>query len=156
MSAEQHPAHCNELLVLIDPPLKVSRETPSHPQGARNDEQQQHGVRSPIYSMSRSQTPSYAVRRPPISVNSTVVAQSRSSTPLARTVISLEDWESKSPLSDEQVQSISQVREKYAQRPLPAKVSPLSRGLPKRVSSSATVGTPRQQTGSWQVVRITC
>lgn len=82
--------------------------------------------------MSRSSTPALGVRRPPFhsslnlttSASSTNLNGSRSTTPsLSKPVISLEEWEKKAPLTDEQVQSIAQVKEFYGERPLPDKVS---------------------------------
>ena len=88
-----------------------------------------------LRAMSRPHTPAFNIRRPPIntsslsltsSVNnnasSSNLAISRSVTPLSRNVISLEDWESKAPLSDAQLQSIALVRERLGERPLPEKV----------------------------------
>lgn len=50
---------------------------------------------------------------------------SRASTPLAapNRVISLEEWESRAPLSDDQVQSIASVKERFGERPIPEKVT---------------------------------
>ncbi|WRT68392.1 uncharacterized protein IL334_005368 [Kwoniella shivajii] len=77
--------------------------------------------------MSRSSTPPYQIRRPNIgsglnlaSTNGST-STSRVPTPLGRAVISLDEWESKAPLSDEQLQSISIVKEKFGERPLPEK-----------------------------------
>jgi len=71
--------------------------------------------------MSRPTTPGgFNLRRQPIGSGST----SRATTPLSsKPVISLEEWEARSPLSDEQVQSITFVREQFGERPLPEKVS---------------------------------
>ncbi|WWC71562.1 uncharacterized protein I206_105520 [Kwoniella pini CBS 10737] len=77
--------------------------------------------------MSRSSTPSYQPRRPnlgsglnlPSTAGST--STSRVPTPLSRGGISLDEWESKSPLTDSQLQSISIVKEKFSERPLPEK-----------------------------------
>ena len=75
-------------------------------------------------TMSRPQTPAYAVRRPQLNTSvGSNFQTSRSATPLSRTVISLEEWEAKAPLTDEQVQSISLVKEKLGTRPLPEKVN---------------------------------
>lgn len=73
--------------------------------------------------MSRPATPSaFNLRRQPLQSGSG--ASSRAGTPLAsKPLISLEEWESKAPLSDEQVQSISAVKDKFSQRPMPEKVS---------------------------------
>ncbi|ORY35518.1 Sec34-like family-domain-containing protein [Naematelia encephala] len=71
--------------------------------------------------MSRSSTPAYNFRRAPIG-NGRASQPSRSATPtLGRNTITLEEWESKAPLSDEQLGSISVVKDKLAQRPLPEK-----------------------------------
>ncbi|KAK4688991.1 conserved oligomeric Golgi complex subunit 3, partial [Tremellales sp. Uapishka_1] len=73
--------------------------------------------------MSRSATPSLARRPLNSSLNvNTGSASSRSQTPLSnKPVISLEEWESKAPLTDEQLQSIALVKEAYGSRPLPQK-----------------------------------
>lgn len=79
--------------------------------------------------MSRSSTPSYQIRRPGISTSlnqssaAASASTSRANTPLGRTVISLEEWESKAPLSDEQLSTIGLVKDRYSERPLPEKVS---------------------------------
>ena len=76
--------------------------------------------------MSRPQTPAYTVRRPPINsaLNAAVgTGISRTGSP-SKPVMSLEEWESKAPLTDEQIQSISIVKEKLGHRPLPEKVHP--------------------------------
>lgn len=70
--------------------------------------------------MSRPQTPGYTVRRPPINTQLDRTVSSRAGTP-QRPIISLEDWESKTPLSDDQLQSISRVKETLGERPFPAK-----------------------------------
>ncbi|WWC63290.1 uncharacterized protein I303_105890 [Kwoniella dejecticola CBS 10117] len=77
--------------------------------------------------MSRAGTPPYQARRAPFGSNLNLpstagsTSTSRVPTPLGRGVISLDEWESKSPLTDEQLQSISLVKEKFGQRPLPEK-----------------------------------
>lgn len=72
--------------------------------------------------MSRPATPGgFNLRRTPLPSGSG--AASRSSTPLSKPVISLEEWESKAPLSDEEVQSIVLVKERFGERSLPEKVS---------------------------------
>ncbi|ORX38511.1 Sec34-like family-domain-containing protein [Kockovaella imperatae] len=70
--------------------------------------------------MSRPGTPQYAVRRPPVNSSSNTT---RSTTPTVRNVMTLEKWESLCPLTDEQVQSIGEVKERLGQRPLPSKFS---------------------------------
>lgn len=72
--------------------------------------------------MSRPATPGgFNLRRAPITSGSATA--SRANTPIQpRQVVSLEEWESKSPLSDEQVQSIAVVKERFGERPLPEKV----------------------------------
>lgn len=95
--------------------------------------------------MSRSGTPSFQFRRPNLSgittstaapaSSSTATASGSSrntgSTSLARTTISLEEWESKAPLSEEEVRSIKVVGDKLKEKPLPEKVS-----LPKDQSQA--------------------
>ncbi|OCF37934.1 hypothetical protein I316_00158 [Kwoniella heveanensis BCC8398] len=77
--------------------------------------------------MSRPTTPAYQVRRPNLgsSLNLSSAAgsasTSRAGTPLGRGVISLDEWESKAPLSDDQLQSLGFVRERFGERPLPDK-----------------------------------
>lgn len=74
--------------------------------------------------MSRPQTPAagFNLRRQPI--NSQSGASTRPATPqAAKPLVSLEDWEAKAPLSDDQVQGIAAVKDKLSQRPLPEKVS---------------------------------
>ncbi|WWC90718.1 uncharacterized protein L201_005655 [Kwoniella dendrophila CBS 6074] len=77
--------------------------------------------------MSRSSTPPFQLRRPNLGSNLNLAAgaasasTSRVPTPLGRTGISLDEWESKSPLTEEQLQSISIVKEKFGERPLPEK-----------------------------------
>nr|XP_019044681.1 hypothetical protein I302_06594 [Kwoniella bestiolae CBS 10118]OCF23611.1 hypothetical protein I302_06594 [Kwoniella bestiolae CBS 10118] len=79
--------------------------------------------------MSRSSTPPFQLRRPNLGSGLNLASgagagstsTSRVPTPLGRGVISLDEWESKAPLSDEQLQSISVVKEKYGERPLPEK-----------------------------------
>lgn len=73
--------------------------------------------------MSRPSTPGgFNLRRPPLP---RTASGSRASTPQVTkpTVISLEDWEAKAPLTDEQVSSIASVRDQFGERPLPDKVS---------------------------------
>lgn len=75
--------------------------------------------------MSRPQTPSYAVRRPPLNaaLNTAVGSGiSRGGSP-SKPVITLDEWEFKAPLTDTQLQSIAVVKDKLGQRPLPKKVS---------------------------------
>ncbi len=84
--------------------------------------------------MSRPHTPAFNIRRTPIntsSLNLTSVTTSssqatpsRSATPsiTSRHVISLEEWESRAPLSNEQLQSISLVKDRFGERPVPEKV----------------------------------
>lgn len=73
--------------------------------------------------MSRPATPGgFNLRRTPLPAGSG--AASRAGTPLAsKPVISLEEWEARSPLSDEEVQSIALVKERFGERSLPDKVS---------------------------------
>jgi hypothetical protein len=71
--------------------------------------------------MSRPNTPGYSIRRPPLGSGTS----SRAGTPLGKPVISLEEWEARSPLSDEQVQSITFVRDQFSERKLPDKVDKL-------------------------------
>jgi len=75
--------------------------------------------------MSRPQTPGYTVRRPPINtaLNAATSGISRATTP-AKNVITLEEWERQTALSDSQLQSISLVKERLSERPLPEKVAP--------------------------------
>jgi hypothetical protein len=72
--------------------------------------------------MSRPTTPGgFNLRRTPLPQSGSA---SRAGTPLAaKPVISLEDWEARAPLSDEEVQSIGLVKERFGERPLPEKVS---------------------------------
>lgn len=72
--------------------------------------------------MSRPNTPGgFNLRRTPLPVSG---SSSRAPTPLsAKPVISLEEWESRAPLTDEQVQSIATVKDRFGERPLPEKVS---------------------------------
>ncbi|KAK6910494.1 hypothetical protein I203_104526 [Kwoniella mangroviensis CBS 8507] len=80
--------------------------------------------------MSRSSTPPFQLRRPNLGSGLNLASgaggqgstsTSRVPTPLGRGVISLDEWEGKSPLTDDQLQSISIVKEKYGERPLPEK-----------------------------------
>ncbi|WVR00004.1 hypothetical protein IAU59_007146 [Kwoniella sp. CBS 9459] len=77
--------------------------------------------------MSRPTTPAYQVRRPNLgsSLNLSSAAgsasNSRVGTPLSRGVISLDEWESRAPLSDDQLQSLGAVKERFGERPLPDK-----------------------------------
>ncbi|WVQ74956.1 hypothetical protein IAR50_004564 [Cryptococcus sp. DSM 104548] len=77
--------------------------------------------------MSRPTTPAYTVRRQGYnsSLNtpaSATASTSRTGTPAPRNpVISLDEWESKALLSDEQLGSIAVVKDRYGDRPLPAK-----------------------------------
>ncbi|CAK9781075.1 Sec34-domain-containing protein [Cutaneotrichosporon oleaginosum] len=90
--------------------------------------------------MSRPTTPGgFNLRRTPLPQSGTA---SRSGTPLAaKPIISLEDWESRAPLSDEEVQSIGLVRERFGERSLPEKFTHGEGSRP---------GTPRNR----QVERI--
>ncbi|WVR07593.1 hypothetical protein IAU60_004635 [Kwoniella sp. DSM 27419] len=76
--------------------------------------------------MSRPTTPGYQIRRPNLSSSTNLASAgsastSRAGTPLSRGVLSLDEWESRSPLSDEQLQSLSTVKERFSERPLPDK-----------------------------------
>jgi hypothetical protein len=77
--------------------------------------------------MSRTSTPAYTVRRPGINTTPGSSQPSRLGSPslAGRPVISLEEWESKTQLSDEQLSSITYVKEKLGTRPFPEKVSAL-------------------------------
>jgi len=83
--------------------------------------------------MSRPHTPGLNIRRTQLdtsSLNLTSLTASSSNPGISRigtpssfrNVISLEEWESKAPLSIEQLQSISLVKEKFGERPFPEKV----------------------------------
>ncbi|ODN78720.1 hypothetical protein L202_04287 [Cryptococcus amylolentus CBS 6039] len=75
--------------------------------------------------MSRPATPAYTVRRQGYNSSlsaSATASTSRTGTPAPRNpVISLDEWESKAHLSDEQLGSIGAVKDRYGERPLPAK-----------------------------------
>ncbi|WOO83859.1 Conserved oligomeric Golgi complex subunit 3 [Vanrija pseudolonga] len=94
--------------------------------------------------MSRPTTPGgFNLRRTPLPMASGGRASgesSRASTPLAapNRVISLEEWESRAPLSDDQVQSIASVKERFGERPIPEKFF--------TESSSAVAGSSRPET----------
>lgn len=92
---------------------------------------------------------SYSIRRP--GLNAPAAGSSRSSTP--NRGITLEEWESRAPLSDKQLQSISVVKERLGNRPLPQKVcisSPRSIPADKQFfnedSSNAVAGPSRPST----------
>ncbi|BEI85442.1 hypothetical protein CcaverHIS002_0508430 [Cutaneotrichosporon cavernicola] len=90
--------------------------------------------------MSRPATPGgFNLRRTPLPQSG---AASRAGTPLAaKHVISLGDWEARAPLSDDEVQSITLIKERFSERPLPDKFSQADGSRP---------GTPRNR----QVERI--
>lgn len=78
--------------------------------------------------MSRSTTPAYQLRRPALHIPSASASStaSRAGTPpssntSAKQIISLDEWESKSPLSDEQIGSIGAVKARFGERDLPEK-----------------------------------
>lgn len=75
--------------------------------------------------MSRPATPGgLNLRRTPLPRSG---GTSRAGTPLAaKPVLSLEDWEARAPLSDEEVQSIGLVKQRFGERALPDKVGGLS------------------------------
>jgi len=70
--------------------------------------------------MSRPHTPAYTVRRPPIGQGSGS-GIARTTTP-SRPIITLDEWESKTSLNENQLQSIAFVKEKLGERPFPEKV----------------------------------
>jgi len=73
--------------------------------------------------MSRPQTPAYIARQSRTASN--FQGSNRSSTPIAKQVVSLEEWERLAPLDDGQLQSINVVKEKYSEREYPENVSTL-------------------------------
>ncbi|KAL7422762.1 Golgi transport complex subunit 3 [Cryptotrichosporon argae] len=75
--------------------------------------------------MSRPTTPGFSLRRQPLASTSSAGA-SRAATPLASRGISLEEWERSAPLSDEQLQSVSRIKDAFGQRPLPQKFAKTS------------------------------
>lgn len=85
--------------------------------------------------MSRPTTPGFNLRRPGIQTTTLTSTSSlgggRSTPSLGKQTISLEDWERLAPLTDEQVQSIAMIKEKYGERPYPEKVSSRAMGRPK-------------------------
>ncbi|WWD19057.1 hypothetical protein CI109_103515 [Kwoniella shandongensis] len=100
--------------------------------------------------MSRPHTPAYQIRRQGLnnasSLNLTSAAgshaSSRAATPLGKAVISLEEWESRSPLSDEQLQSISVVKEKFGERSLPEKFTKAESSAQAQAAASSRPSTP--------------
>lgn len=88
--------------------------------------------------MQRSSTPAYQVRRPPLQTSLGSGTTSRSTTPLVRTNVTLDEWESRAPLSDEAIQSVVSVKERLAERPLPDKVcrGPCSLAMEAQVAQS--------------------
>ncbi|OWZ31050.1 hypothetical protein C343_03746 [Cryptococcus neoformans C23] len=80
------------------------------------------------HNMSRSTTPAYQLRRPALNISSAPASStaSRVGTPpssntAAKQVVSLDEWESKSPLSNEQIGSIGAVKTRFGERDLPEK-----------------------------------
>lgn len=78
--------------------------------------------------MSRSTTPAYQLRRPALNISSDPASSttSRAGTPsssntAAKQVVSLDEWESKSPLNGEQIGSIGTVKARFGERDLPEK-----------------------------------
>ncbi|KAK8854795.1 hypothetical protein IAR55_003534 [Kwoniella newhampshirensis] len=101
--------------------------------------------------MSRPQTPAYQIRRQglnhnPSSLTLTSTAgsasNSRAATPLGKAVISLEEWESRSPLSDEQLQSIGLVKERFGERELPEKFVKAESSAQAQAAASSRPSTP--------------
>ncbi|WVQ81860.1 hypothetical protein IAT38_003987 [Cryptococcus sp. DSM 104549] len=105
--------------------------------------------------MSRPTTPGFQIRRQGLTANNSSLnlpsnlgstagsgagsaSTSRAGTPAlgGRAVISLEEWESKSQLSDEQLGSIGVVRERFGERGLPEKFTTIAQG-PSRPSTPA-------------------
>ncbi|KAK1927132.1 Sec34-like family-domain-containing protein [Papiliotrema laurentii] len=94
--------------------------------------------------MSRPQTPSYAVRRPPLNaaLNTAVGSGiSRGGSP-SKPVITLDEWEFKAPLTDTQLQSIAVVKDKLGQRPLPKKFRTSEAESSAQGAASSVPSTP--------------
>lgn len=79
-------------------------------------------------AMSRPATPAYQLRRPNLPQGSTSTLAGRSTPTLGRSVISLDEWEAKAPLSDGQLRLVKDVGERLEKRALPAKVSAREEG----------------------------